>query len=60
VLTRHVLAAVVKATPSGDVIAKDRRKSPRNIDPAVAAMIALDRAVWHADPRRTSSQLYAF
>ncbi len=46
-LTRHVLAAVVKATPSGDVIQKDRRWSPRKIDAAVAAILALDRAVWH-------------
>lgn len=47
VLTRHVLAAVVKPSPSGDLIAKDRRWSPRKIDAAVASVIALDRAVWH-------------
>jgi hypothetical protein len=29
VLSRHVLAAVVKRRPRGDVIAKDRRRSPR-------------------------------
>lgn len=49
-LTRHVLSAVVKSTPSGDVIQKDKRWSPRKIDAAVAAIIALDRSSWHLDP----------
>jgi phage terminase large subunit-like protein len=55
VLTRHVLAAVVKSSPSGDVISKDRRWSPRKIDAAVAAIIALDRATYHATavPKRS-------
>lgn len=46
-LTRHVLAAVVATTASGDTIRKDRRWSPRKIDLAVASVIALERAVWH-------------
>ncbi|MBA3264804.1 MAG: hypothetical protein H0T14_00315 [Nocardioidaceae bacterium] len=53
VLTRHVLAAVVKSTPSGDVMVRDRRWSPRKIDLAVAAMIALDRAAFHGAAKRT-------
>jgi phage terminase large subunit-like protein len=53
-LTRHVLAAVVKPTVNGDIIQKDRRWSPRKIDLAVASVLALERAAWHAanPPRR--------
>lgn len=51
-LTRHVLAAVVHPTASGDTIRKDRRWSPRKIDLAVASVIALERAAWHRQNSR--------
>ena len=46
-LSRHVLAAVVNPTASGETIRKDRRWSPRKIDLAVASVLALERATWH-------------
>jgi phage terminase large subunit-like protein len=52
-LARHVRNAVVKSTALGDVIIKDRRGSPRKIDAAVAAIVAHDRAAFHASkPQR--------
>lgn len=47
-LARHVGNAVVKSASHGDVVVKDRRGSPRKIDAAVCAIIAFDRARWHA------------
>lgn len=44
VLAKHVGNAVVKETPNGAVLVKDRRNSPRKIDAAVAAVVALERA----------------
>ncbi len=46
-LARHMRNAVAKTTAHGDVIHKDRKSSPRKIDGAVAAIVALDRAVHH-------------
>lgn len=46
-LATHLGNAVAKATPMGDLIAKDKRGSPRKIDAAVAAIVALDRAAFH-------------
>ena len=43
-LAKHVGNAVVKETTNGAVLVKDRRNSPRKIDAAVAAVVALDRA----------------
>ena len=40
--------AVTKLTPFGTVITKTHPDSPRKIDVAVAAVIAHDRAQWHA------------
>jgi len=37
-------------------VAKDKRGSPRKIDAAVAAIVAYDRAAWHAARRRSSGQ----
>lgn len=53
-LAAHLAHAVAKRTPMGDLIAKDKRMSPRKIDAAVAAIVALDRASFHsqAKPRR--------
>lgn len=48
VLERHLGNAVTKQTPEGHVIVKDSKSSPRKIDAAVAAVVAHDRAVWHA------------
>lgn len=46
-LAAHIANAVAKTTAAGDVITKDARQSPRKIDAAVAAIVALDRAAWH-------------
>ena len=48
-LAAHIAHAVAKRTPMGDLISKDKRNSPRKIDAAVAAIVALDRAVWHTN-----------
>lgn len=46
-LAKHVAHCVAKATALGDLVSKDKRNSPRKIDAAVAAIVALDRAAWH-------------
>lgn len=51
-LARHVANCVAKRTTFGDVIVKDGRSSPRKIDAAVAAIVAVDRAAHHASRRR--------
>lgn len=51
-LARHVAHAKATRTPQGDVITKDNRMSPRKIDAAVAAIVAHDRAVWHATNKK--------
>jgi phage terminase large subunit-like protein len=48
VLARHVGHAVAKLTPYGTVVTKAHPDSPRRIDVAVAAVIAHERAAWHA------------
>jgi phage terminase large subunit-like protein len=48
VLARHIGHAIAKDTPNGVVITKDHPDSPRKIDAAVAAVIAYERAAWHA------------
>lgn len=47
-LAAHVAHCVAKPTPMGDLVSKDKRGSPRKIDAAVAAIVAYDRAAWHA------------
>lgn len=47
-LARHLFNVVTKETPSGVIITKEHPDSPRKIDLAVAAVIAYDRAMWHA------------
>ena len=47
-LARHLLNCVTKHTPEGVVIVKAAKSSPRKIDAAVAAVVAHDRACWHA------------
>jgi phage terminase large subunit-like protein len=47
-LARHVGHCVAKDTPFGTVVTKAHPDSPRKIDAAVAAIVAYDRALWHA------------
>lgn len=47
-LASHVAHCVAKPTPMGDLVSKDKRGSPRKIDAAVAAIVAFDRAAFHA------------
>ncbi|UTM38319.1 terminase large subunit [Rhodococcus pyridinivorans] len=49
VLATHLGNAVAKSTALGDLIHKDKRGSPRKIDAAVAAIVALDRAAFHSN-----------
>ena len=51
-LAAHVAHCVAKRTPLGDLVAKDKRGSPRKIDAAVAAIVAYDRAAWHQQRNR--------
>jgi phage terminase large subunit-like protein len=44
-LARHISNAVTKIDNLGVRIVKDQRNSPRKIDAAVAAVIAVDRAL---------------
>ncbi|MGG5172680.1 terminase large subunit domain-containing protein [Pseudarthrobacter sp. J1738] len=46
-LAKHIAHCVAKSTALGDLVSKDKRNSPRKIDAAVAAIVALDRAAWH-------------
>jgi phage terminase large subunit-like protein len=48
-LAAHIAHCVAKATANGDLVTKDKRNSPRKIDAAVAAIVALDRAAWHTN-----------
>lgn len=43
----HMDHAVARNTNLGDLISKDRKGSPRKIDSAVGAIVALDRARFH-------------
>jgi phage terminase large subunit-like protein len=47
-MAAHIAHCVAKPTPMGDLVSKDKRGSPRKIDAAVAAIVAYDRAAWHA------------
>ena len=51
-LAAHLAHAIAKRTPMGDLISKDKRNSPRKIDAAVAAVVALDRAAHHTTKTR--------
>lgn len=46
-MAAHFSHAVAKSTALGDLISKDKKNSPRKIDAAVAAIVALDRAAHH-------------
>ena len=47
-LQSHFGHCVARESPPGTVVNKDNADSPRKIDGAVAAIIAFDRAMWHA------------
>jgi phage terminase large subunit-like protein len=47
-LARHVGHCVAKETPAGTIIGKEHPDSPRKVDAAVAAVVAFERAAWHA------------
>ena len=51
-LAAHLAHCVAKRTPLGDLVSKDKRDSPRKIDAAVAAIVALDRATYHTNNRK--------
>lgn len=57
-LAAHFSHAVAKRSPSGDVITKEKRMSPKKIDGAVAAIVALDRAAHHA--RKSKRRVVGF
>jgi phage terminase large subunit-like protein len=46
-MAAHVGNCVAKATALGDLVAKDKRSSPRKIDAAVACIVAFERTAWH-------------
>lgn len=48
VRARHVGHAVARETPYGTIIGKEHPDSPRKIDAVVAAVVAFERAAWHA------------
>lgn len=52
-LGRHFEHAVARRTPMGDLVQKQTEWSPRKIDAAVAAIVAHDRAAWHANNKKT-------
>lgn len=47
-MSNHFSHAVAKSSTLGDLITKDKRNSPRKIDAAVAAIVALDRSAFHS------------
>lgn len=51
-MAAHFAHCIAKRTPQGDLVSKDKRGSPRKIDAAVAAIVALDRAAWHATKKQ--------
>ncbi|MDR1513173.1 MAG: terminase large subunit [Propionibacteriaceae bacterium] len=59
-LAAHVANCRAKSTPMGDLVNKDKRGSPRKIDAAVAAIVAFDRAAFHAKQRTTRGRAVSF
>ena len=51
-LAAHLAHCVATSTAQGSVIQKDKKNSPRKIDLAIAAIVALDRAQHHANNKR--------
>ena len=59
-LAKHFAHCIAKRTPMGDLVSKDKKSSPRKIDAAVASIVALDRAAWHANQKPKRKKLMAF
>ena len=51
-LAEHVGHCIAKETAWGTLVTKEHPDSPRKIDAAIAAVIAYDRAMWHASNTR--------
>lgn len=49
VIGRHLRNCVQKETNWGTVVTKEHKDSPRKIDAAIAAVVAVARASWHRD-----------
>jgi phage terminase large subunit-like protein len=58
-MAAHIAHCTAKSTPMGDLVAKDKRGSPRKIDAAVAAIVAYDRAAWHQQRNRKRVRSFA-
>lgn len=59
-LAAHVGHCIARSTPLGDVVVKDRKSSPRKIDAAVAAILAVDRAAYHAGRSRPKGRVMSW
>jgi phage terminase large subunit-like protein len=59
-LEAHVRHCVVRQTSAGPVITKDHKNSARKIDAAIALIIGVDRALWHAHQPVKRRRAYAF
>jgi phage terminase large subunit-like protein len=59
-LARHLGNCVPKDTPSGTIVQKEHPDSPRKIDAAIAAIVAYDRAAWHAANSATKEPMFAW
>jgi phage terminase large subunit-like protein len=57
VLAAHVGHAIATDSPYGVLIRKDHDDSPRKIDAAVSAVIAYERAAWHAQHTKTAREI---
>lgn len=57
-MAAHFSHATARSTAAGDLLQKDKRNSPRKIDAAVAAVIALDRAAHHS--KKTKRRVVGF
>lgn len=51
-LASHVSHCVAKSTALGDLVAKDRKNSPRKIDLAICAIVSTDRAAFYGKKKR--------
>lgn len=58
-LASHVSHCVAKSTSLGDLVAKDRKNSPRKIDAAICSIVAVDRAA-HYGKRKKRSRTFGF
>ena len=58
-LSRHLHNAITKEHPDGAYVTKETRDSPRKIDLATAAIVAYERAMWHAGQTVTPLMAWA-